>query len=242
MANVSSCSTFATTLTWHLNSWVIDAETEAEQHFQGHLASMWPSRVWNPGLLSSRAHPPHPAQQILFCMLPNPTLSRDGASIILCPWLITLSLGPGGRAETREAAGFGALGEASENTPFLGTKKNTMLRPGATPCSVLYLTGAPTTENMVRAQQAVRWEDGRSKGRGRGLRSQGNQSWKDQRVWPHAFVFTGRETEAQGGEGTHPRPRVSLRLCQDSIASPLTPRLAFLDLEERRAWSTHGLG
>lgn len=184
MANVSSCSTFATTLMWHLNSWVTDAETEAEQHFQGHLASMWPSRAWNPGLLSSRAHPPHRGQQISFCMLPSPALSRDGASVILCPCLITLSLGPGGRAETREAAGFGASrgGFREHNVPRDKKKTPTMLRPGATPYSVLYLTRAPTTGNMVRAQQALRWEDGRSKGRGRELHSQGNQSWKDQRV------------------------------------------------------------
>lgn len=92
------------------------------------------------------------------------------------------------------------------------------------------------------AQQEVRREDGRSKRRGCGLCSQGGQGWKDQGVQPNAFVFIGRETEAQGEEGTHSRPRVSLWLSQDSSAGPLTLRLAFLDLEERRAWSTCCLG
>lgn len=41
------------------------------------------------------------------------------ASIILYLWLITLSLGPGGRAETREAAGFGTSrrGSGKHNFP-----------------------------------------------------------------------------------------------------------------------------
>lgn len=139
MANVSSCSTFARTLTWHLNSWVTDAETEAEQHFQGHLASMWPSRAWNPGLLSSRAHPPHPGQQISFCMLPKPALSRDGASVILCPWLITLSLGPGGRAKTREAAGCEvSRGDFREHTVPRDKKNNAKTWCNSLVCPVSY--------------------------------------------------------------------------------------------------------
>lgn len=66
-------------------------------------------------------------------MLPKPALSRDGASIILCLWLITLSVGPGEGLRQERLQDLGLLGEASENTPFLGTKKNTMLRPSATP-------------------------------------------------------------------------------------------------------------
>lgn len=37
-----------------------------------------------------------------------------------------------------------------------------------------------------------------------------NSEWEGPEVQPNAFVFTGRETEAQGGEGAHLRPRVSL--------------------------------
>lgn len=110
---------------WHFNSCGIDAETETEQPCQGHLASMWLSQAWNPGLLSSRAlltALPIPANFVLDTAQPCRE-QRWGASIILYLWLITLSLGPGGRVETREAAGFGALGEALENTTFLGIKK-----------------------------------------------------------------------------------------------------------------------
>lgn len=112
---------------WHLNSCVTDAETEAEQHCQGHRASTWPSQAWNPGLLSSRALPAAlltPANFVLPAAQPRP--EQRWASVILCPWLIILSLGPGGRAETREAAGFGASrrGFREHNLPRDKTKQN----------------------------------------------------------------------------------------------------------------------
>ena len=59
----------------------------------------------------------------------------------------------------------------------------------------------------------------------------GNSELEGPEVQPKAFVFTGRETEAQGGEGAHLRPGVSLWLWQDSNAGLPTLRLAFPDLQ-----------
>lgn len=59
----------------------------------------------------------------------------------------------------------------------------------------------------------------------------GNSELEGPEVQPNAFVFTGRETEAQGGEGAHLRPGVSLWLCQNSNSGLLTLGLAFPDLQ-----------